>query len=160
MVQRQVHIILWRVPCLYENLQLLRNDVWYNFVQVFLKFWRDSAAKVEWILFKVSDPRQLEQEMPQYIIAHYRSAFIFLWELRSNTQDNCPSAMEVHEYMLARSANSPYHQAVLLHLCYYKISKLMRMSSKIGKRGSVSLFMTTVCYSLALWATTHAVDYV
>ena len=130
-----------------------------NFVEKFFGAWRSTSARIEWILFP-PDPRQLEAEMPQYICAHYYSAFIYLWESRGRTPETLPSATDVHEYMLLRAKTSPYRQAVLVHIRYYEISKLMRMSSKIGKRGSVDLFMTSVRFALTLWATTHAVEYV
>jgi len=35
----------------------------------------------------------------------------------------------------------------------------MTMSAKIGKRGSVELFMTAIRFALTIWTTTHATDY-
>ena len=48
-----------------------------NFVKHFMSAWLDTLAKVYWILFP-KDPRQLENELPQYIIAMYRSAYLWL----------------------------------------------------------------------------------
>ncbi|KAL7525420.1 LOW QUALITY PROTEIN: hypothetical protein ACHAXR_000998, partial [Thalassiosira sp. AJA248-18] len=62
--------------------------------------------------------------------------------------------------MLERAKDCPYRQAVLIELRYAEIPKLMRMSAKIGRRGSVELFLASVRFAVPLWATTHAVDYV
>ncbi|KAL9178464.1 hypothetical protein ACHAXT_003794 [Thalassiosira profunda] len=129
-----------------------------NFVAVFFGAWRNTPNKVNWILFP-SDPRQLEQELPQYILLHYRSAFIYLWGSRGKDPEKIPSAAEVHEYMLKRAVDSPFRQAVLLQLRYAEITKLLRMSARVGKRGSVNLFLTAVRFASTLWATAHAVDY-
>ncbi|KAL7540626.1 hypothetical protein ACHAXR_010257 [Thalassiosira sp. AJA248-18] len=130
-----------------------------NYVKHFFAAWRDTLAKVYWILFP-SDPRQLENELPQYILEHYRSAFLFLWESWGNDKSNIPSAKDVHQYMIDRAKDCPYRQACLIELRYIEITKLLRNAAKVGKRGSAELFMTAVKFSLTLWATIHAVDYV
>ena len=78
---------------------------------------------MNWILYP-SDPRQLENELPQYILAHSLLT------------------------------------GLLIQLRYGSISKMMLMSYKLGERGDVELFMTTVRFGLTLWASAHAVDYV
>ena len=54
-----------------------RGMMFGNIVHNFFGAWRDTHAKVNWILFP-KDPRQLENELPQYILSHYRSAFMYL----------------------------------------------------------------------------------
>ena len=94
-----------------------------NFLTCFFSAWRDTINKVNWILYP-SDPRQLENELPQYILAHSLLT------------------------------------GLLIQLRYGSISKMMLMSYKLGERGDVELFMTTVRFGLTLWASAHAVDYV
>jgi len=53
--------------------------VFENILFKLMSVWRSSEAKVRCILFPF-DPRQLENELPQYITAHYRSAFLYCWE--------------------------------------------------------------------------------
>ena len=48
---------------------------------------------------------------------------------------------------------------MLVHLRYAEIAIMLRMSARIGKRGCVKTFLAAVCFSLTLWATTHARDY-
>ena len=62
--------------------------------------------------------------------------------------------------MVKRAEDSPLRQAVLLQLRYAEISKLLRMSARIGQRGSVKHFLTALRFGLTLWTVTHAVDYV
>ena len=71
-----------------------------------------------------------------------------------------PSVEDVHDFMLKRAESSPYRQAVLLELRFAEISKMMRMASKVGDGECVELFLSAVRFAMALWATTHAVDYV
>ena len=85
--------------------------------------------------------------------------FVLLGEQGKN-KDNVPSVADVHKFMIERAKDCPYRQAVLLEIRYGEISKLMRMSAKVGDRGSVDLFLTAVRFAMTLWATTHAVDYV
>ena len=97
--------------------------------------------KVHWILYP-KDPRQLEAELPQYVLLHYWSVFVYCWEMWGNSKDYIPSVADVHKYMLDRAENCPDRQAILIELCYAEIAKLMRMSGKLNKRGCVKLFMT------------------
>ena len=142
-----------------------RGRMFENILSKFIDAWRGSVAKKQWILFP-SDPRQLENELPQYILLHYRSAFVYCWESMGNDRNNIPSAADVHRYMIRRAKYSPYRQAVLIELRYAEITKLMRMSAKVRdpstveKRGSVKLYMTAIRFALTLWTTTHAVEYV
>lgn len=83
-----------------------------------------------------------------------------LWSTFDFDKQKIPSATDVHKYMLKRAEHSPYRQAVLIELRYAEISKLMRMSAKVGPRGSVEIFLTSIRFALTLWTTTHAVEYV
>lgn len=65
----------------------------------------------------------------------------------------------LHQF-LDHAEDSPLRQAVLLQLRYADISKLLRMSARIGQRGSVKHFLTALRFGLTLWTVTHAVDYV
>jgi hypothetical protein len=62
--------------------------------------------------------------------------------------------------MLDRAENSPPRQAVLLQLRYAEISKILNMSARKGKRGSVNHFVSALRFGLTIWSVTHAVEYV
>ena len=130
-----------------------------NFVKNFMSSWRDTLAKVYWILFP-KDPRQLKNELQQYIIEMYRSAFLWLWDPWGKDRERIPTATDVHRYTLERAKDCPYRQACLVELRYAEITKLLKNDSRVGKRGCAELFMTAVRLSLPLFATMHAVDYV
>jgi hypothetical protein len=84
-----------------------------NFLGVFFVAWRDTLNKINWILYP-SDPRQLENELYQYVLAHYCSAFLYLWESWGKKADRVPSPAGVHKYMLDRSKDCPFRQAILI----------------------------------------------
>ena len=58
--------------------------------------------------------------------------------------------------MLDRAKNCSYRQGVLIKLRYAEVSMLMRMSAKIGKRGSVDIFLAAIQFALPVWETAHA----
>jgi hypothetical protein len=58
-----------------NKLHNCRGLMFGNMISHFFSAWRNTTKKVLWILYP-SDPRQLENELPQYILTHYRSAFI------------------------------------------------------------------------------------
>ncbi|KAL7523895.1 hypothetical protein ACHAWF_001594 [Thalassiosira exigua] len=130
-----------------------------NFLEVFFRAWRITIPKVHWIL-DPNDPRQLVNELYQYVLAHYRSAFIYCWQSWGKRDDKVPTPSDIHKYMLSRSKECPFRLAVILQLLYADITKLMKMAAKVGKRGSVDIFLTCLRFAMHLWATTHAVDYV
>ena len=130
-----------------------------NFLTIFFAAWRNTLNKVLWILYP-KDPRQLENELPQYILGHYCSAFIYCWESWGKSNANIPTAADVHKYMLRCAEDSPFHQACLIELRYAEITKLMRMSARIGSCGSVNLFLMEVRFALPIWATSHTTEYV
>jgi len=121
----------------------------------FFSVFRDSIDRVKWILHP-SDPRQREEEYPWYALAMYHSAHKALV-----AHLNRPvSAVEVNTYMLERAQEYPICALVLLELRIGEIGKLMRNSERIGKRGSVQLFLTAVKLALPLFALTNKSDYV
>jgi hypothetical protein len=130
-----------------------------NFLKHFFRAWRNTSNKIDWILYP-RDPRQLESELPYYILAHYRSAFTYLWQTKGSSKDDIPSAADVNAYMLERAESCPFRQAVILHLRYAEISKMMRMSYKLDERGCVDLFMAAIRLAVTIWVSSHATDYV
>lgn len=131
------------------------GDLFGNFLALFFRAWRDTPSKIEWIL-RPKDPTQLEEELWQYVLAHYRSAYIYCKSSFSRE----PTPAEVHKYMVDLAGKSPIKLAVLLHLRYAEISIMMRVSAKLGERGCVETFLCAVRFGLTLWSMTHAVDYV
>ena len=103
-----------------------RGMMFGNIDQTFYAAWRNTLNKVLWMLFP-SDPYQLDCEFPQYILAHYRSAFEYCWEFLGRSNERIPSAADVHKYMLDRAKSSPYRQAILFALRYAEIAKLMKI---------------------------------
>ena len=75
-----------------------------NFLELFFSAWRDSLAKVQYIL-NPSDPTQLEAEQPQYLMAQYLSAYIYCKE-NLGGQESSPA--EVDQYMIKRAEKSPF----------------------------------------------------
>ncbi|EJK60908.1 hypothetical protein THAOC_18675 [Thalassiosira oceanica] len=71
-----------------------------------------------------------------------------------------PTPVEVHRYMLRRAKDSPFRQAILLHLRFAEVVKILRVSAKTGPRGCVDTFLSAVRLSLPIFAMTHAKDYV
>eukprot|EP00986_Skeletonema_menzelii_P002100 scaffold575_cov121-Skeletonema_menzelii.AAC.1 len=140
-----------------------RGLMFVTMLDEFFSSFRNTPNRRKWVIFP-SDPRQLEDELPQIICAHYASAFINCWEdgkTKGIYRDGeYPSVKDVHKYMLGRAAKYPFLKAVLNDIRYAEIAKMMKMSAKIGKRGSVDLWLTSVRFALTLWSTTHATEYV
>ena len=128
-----------------------------NYVKHFFAAWMNTLAKVYCIIFP-SGPRQLENELPPYILEIYRSAFLWFWDLHGNGTDNIPFAGDVHEYMIKRAKDCPYRQACLIKLRYLEVTKLLQNAAKVGEWGCVELFLTAVRFAMTLWASTHTVN--
>ena len=80
-----------------------------------------------------SDPRQLENKLYQYVLAHYQSMFLYYWLSWGKKNDQIPTPSDVHKYIFDRANGCPFRQAVLIELWYPKISKLMQISARVGK---------------------------
>ena len=87
-----------------------RGMMFSNIDTLFFGAWRDTLNKVLWILYP-KDSKQLDNELPQYVLSHYRSAFLYCWESWGSDPNNVPSVEDVHNYMLDRAKNSPYLSA-------------------------------------------------
>ena len=68
-----------------------------------------------------------------------------------------PSTVDVHRYMLERTEDCPYRQACIIELRYAEIMKLLKMSARVGRRGSVALFFH--CNTLCVAALGHYARY-
>jgi hypothetical protein len=141
-----MHTIMKGLNASGEYFQELLKDVWSSF--------RDTLEKVLWILFP-SDPRQHEVEYSWCLLAHYAVAAANL-----RRHKGCDvSAVEVNDFMLQWAKEYPLCAMVLLEIRVGTILKLMRNSEKIGRRGSVSMFLTAIRLIMPLFAVTHKTDY-
>jgi len=140
-----------------------RGLMFVSMLDKFFSAFRKTPGRRKFVIFP-HDPRQLEDELPQITCAHYASAFTYCLEAGREAgtyaEGEYPSVKEVHEYMLSLAKKYPFLKAVLNEIRYAEITKMMKMAAKIGKRGSVELWLTTVRFALTLWATTHATEYV
>jgi hypothetical protein len=141
-----MHTVMKGLNASGEYFQELLKDVWSSF--------RDTWEKVQWILFP-SDPRQREVEYSWCLLAHYYIAAANLRRLKGGDV----SAVEVNDFMLQRAKEYPLCAMVLLEIRVGTILKLLRNSEKIGKRGSVSMFLTAIRLIMPLFAVTHKTDY-
>ena len=141
-----MHTVMKALNASGEYFQELLKDVWSAF--------RDTWEKVQWILFP-SDPGQREVEYSWCLLAHYAVAAINLRQHKGMDV----SAVEVNGFMLQRAKEYPLCAMVLLEIRVGTILKLMHNSEKIGKRGSVSMFLTAIRLIMPLFAVTHKTDY-
>ena len=124
------------------------------FTQLYRKY-RPSDARVTWIQFP-GDPRQLEQEYPEFLQAVYGSAAVYFFKKYKRV----PSVTELHQYMLERAEKYPVVALVILYTRYAEVAKMMKMSERKLPRGNRELFFTTLRFALPLFAMTHKKDYV
>ncbi len=103
-----------------------------------------------------SDPNDIQAELPEYILAHYRCALDCLSEIR---QCNQLSPVQVNDYMLERAKCYPFVMVVLLELRFAEVSFILRDSEKSGAHGDVDAFVTGIRLSMVLFTVTHAVKY-
>lgn len=118
--------------------------------------WRSKPQQLEWIL-DLSDPTDFCHEMPQYLLAHYRSAFDSLKAMRPDGAELSP--VDIHDHMVERAIQHPVCMAVLLDLRLLEIVFAMRDAEKSGKYGDVNLFLATTRLSLVIFMVTHATNY-
>ena len=131
-----------------------------NFYRLFISPFRDTTNKQDYYLFP-KDPRQTVSELPQLIMAHYRSAFNYCREsFHEEGNSITPTAEDVHRYMIERAKTSPFRQATLMLLRYGEIFKMLQMAPKLEVDKCADMFLRCIRFALPLWATTHAVDYV
>ena len=116
--------------------------------------WRDSWDKVRWILTP-SDPRQRENEYSWYLLASYAVAAKNLADHKGRPV----SSVEVNDFMLQRAKEYPICALALLELRIGSILKLMRNAEKLGPRGCIHTFFTTIRLIMPLFAVTHKKDY-
>ena len=53
-----------------------RGMIFSNINILFFEAWRNTLNKVTWILYP-SNKKQLENDLPQYVLSHYRSAYLY-----------------------------------------------------------------------------------
>lgn len=138
------------------ELHRMRGKFFGDVFGLFVNKWRPSAGKMKWIM-EPSDPNDVQMELPDYILAHYRCALDCLAEIR---QCDHLSPVQVNEHMLERAKSYPFVMAVLLELRFAEVAFILRDSEKSGAHGDVDAFVTGVRFSLVLFTVTHAVKYV
>ncbi|EJK63705.1 hypothetical protein THAOC_15623 [Thalassiosira oceanica] len=135
------------------------GTIFNNLLRTMYHAWRDTEGKLKWVL-NPTNPAQIWEEEPEYVVAHYCSAYLYCWEEMGKSPSRKPTPVEVHRYMLRRAEDSPFRQAILLHLRFAEVVKILRVSAKTGPRGCVDTFLSAVRLSLPIFAMTHAKDYV
>jgi len=123
----------------------------------FVSSWRSTIESQKWFLFP-TNPGQREKEHPWYLVAHYVNAALNL----SDYQDGADiSPNDVNEFMLERVKKYPLCMLVLLEMRLATVAKMMKNAERIGKRGTVDLFLTVtaVRFATRLFAMIHKVDY-
>jgi hypothetical protein len=76
----------------------------------FVSKWRTTPGKQKWILEPL-DPNDLEDELYEYMLAHYRCAVDCLAEIKGSTL----SPAQINEHMLEGASNFPIHCWLLSH---------------------------------------------
>lgn len=115
---------------------------------------RDTWKKVEWILYP-SDPRQREYDSSCCLLAH-------IAEAERNLRKHYGRkvlAVEVNDFMLERATEFPICAFALLEIRVTTVLKLMRNSEKLGHRGCVQTYLSTIRLIMPLFAVTHKTDY-
>ena len=130
------------------------GELFPNILDTLVGAWRETGNKIAWFSF-CSDPKQREAKTPQHSAAHYAAAARSLWEMNRSW----PSAVEVNTHMIERAEQYPICALVLLFLRGEAILKMLRVSEKIGRRGSVELFFHCLKLAVPIFAVTHKIDY-
>jgi hypothetical protein len=133
----------------------MRGKLSYSIFEYWGKLWRSTEARYNWIV-AVSDPRDAMNELPQYVLAHYRVAADEYKAI--NRRDG--SAKEIHNHMLERAQEYPIVLAILVDIQMIEIILLFRDAEKSGSFGSVEMFLSAIRLSLPFMAAAHAYRYV
>ena len=122
----------------------------------FVKQWRDTPGKVNWIL-DPGDPNDLELELIPFAAALYRNAADNLSKIRGS-QSLSPS--EVDRHIVNRAKEHDLVMAVLMFQRLVTVTFMIRDSEKSGDKGDLDLFISGVRYALLLFCVTNARKYV
>jgi hypothetical protein len=133
------------------------GDLFYDHLLNVYEAIRDTLEKRLWILNKISDPRQAENDRSWGLLAGYSVAAM---NLKIDLERDV-SAVEVNDLMLDRAREYPLCAFALLVMHLVTVAKLMRNAeSKGDKGGAVDFFFTAIKLALPLFAVTHKTDYV
>ncbi len=131
------------------------GELFEQAIDMFLSAWRDTIPRQEWFKFP-SDPRQRKNEHSWFLIALCAVAVV---QLSDSEDGRDVSAHDVYEFMLQRAKEYPLCMLVLLEMRLATVAKMMNNAERIGERGSVELFLTSVKFAMRLFAMTHKTDY-
>jgi hypothetical protein len=113
--------------------------------------WRPTTHSFEYLIH-CNDPRDVEDEMFQYLCAHYRNAADKLEVIKGRKV----SAKEIHKHMLERAKAHPLCMAFYIHNNFLEVLLMLRDSEKSGDRGDVELAMSAQRFLLIVFAAAHA----
>jgi hypothetical protein len=130
-----------------------RSELFEEFQRTFVKLYRKSEGKQNWVLFP-RDPRQAEEEAIPYLAAIWKSAADVVAQMNGR---NAASADLVHKHMLHEAAKKPIANAILCDLHLLEIYFLLRDSEKSG---CLDWFIAALRLMQPLFATTNAWKYV
>jgi hypothetical protein len=131
------------------------GDLFANIWPTLLEPTRDTPKRQLWFTHP-GDPHQTQSETPDMLSAIYGSAGKALFE----GTGNIPSAKDIDEHMIARAEKYPMCQVVLLYTRFAELTKLMKASETLDRKGCVDLYHQCLTLALSLFAMTHKTDYV
>ena len=130
------------------------GDLFENLFPALMDNYR-TLDQIGWVR-KPRDPRQAEAEYPIILYVIYASAAKYL----SEKLGRAPSAVEVNDHMIKRAEQYPCCMVVLLWTRFAELTKLMRMSERLGVQGCIHTYHACLRLALPLFAMTHKTDYV
>ena len=130
------------------------GDLFENLFPALMDIYR-TLDQIGWVR-KPRDPRQAEAEYPIILYVIYASAAKYL----SEKLGRAPSAVEVNDHMIKRAEQYPCCMVVLLWTRFAELTKLMRMSERLGVQGCIHTYHACLRLALPLFAMTHKTDYV
>lgn len=142
----------------HANLEIYRmkNKLSQDIFGFFVGKWRSGGA-IKWIM-EPSDPNDLENELYQYVAAHYCAAAFCLKKINSIENDGDRiSPVDVNMHMIDQAESYPLCMATLLDLRFAEVSIMVRDSEKSN---NVDIFVASIQLVLPLFTVIHVVKYV
>jgi hypothetical protein len=131
------------------------GDLFANVFPMLLEPTRNTPARQQWFTHP-GDPHQTQSETPDMLTAIYGSAAKYLYD----GTGNIPSAKDIDAHMVARAKKYPICMVVLLYTRYAEVTKLMKASETLDRKGCVELYHQCLSLALPIFAMTHKTDYV
>lgn len=121
--------------------------------QLLFSYWRPTAGKQEYVL-QPSDPRQVEEESAELLIAHYAAA---IRATAKHYKSNQVSVKQVEDYMVMRASQ---HAAVLDVLIAMRVLEVLMLMHESECQDGFDQYLQSRRLLTLLMAATHATNYV